>query len=283
MKLVQYSQHGGAPQAGAWIGNEIVSLGGAGFTSLLSVIQGGDEARRAIDAHLGRVSHGIPASAVRLHAPLPNPPKLIMIGLNYRDHAIESNMPIPTTPTVFSKFNSSIIGPGDAIVLPAASAQPDYEAEIAFIIGKRCKKVAAADWRDVVFGYTCINDVSARDLQLATPQWLMGKTCDTFCPMGPAIVTADEISDPHNLGIRMTVSGEVLQNSSTKELIFGIGELVEHITRTTTLEPGDVIATGTPPGVGFARKPPRLLKAGDECIVWVEGIGELRNPVIAEA
>ena len=206
-----------------------------------------------------------------------------MIGLNYRDHAIESGMAIPTTPTVFSKFNNSIVGPGDAVVLPKASVQPDYEAELAFVIGKKAKHVKGADWKEYVFGYTVINDVSARDLQLATPQWLIGKSCDTFCPMGPVLVTADEIADPHNLQIKLTLSGEVLQDSNTKELIFNIPALIEHITQVITLEPGDIISTGTPPGVGFARKPPRYLKDGDDCIVYVEGVGELRNPIVAEA
>jgi 2-keto-4-pentenoate hydratase/2-oxohepta-3-ene-1,7-dioic acid hydratase in catechol pathway len=205
-----------------------------------------------------------------------------MVGLNYRDHAIESNMPIPTVPAVFSKFNSSIVGPGDNIVLHSATQQPDYECEFAFIIGKRGKHIDPANWRDYIFGYTVINDVSARDLQLATSQWLLGKTCDTFCPMGPWIVTADEIADPHNLKIGTKINGEVLQNSSTKELIFDIPALLEYMSRCLTLEPGDTVSTGTPPGVGFARKPPRYLRAGDDCIVWVEGIGELRNPVVAE-
>ncbi len=283
MKYLVYSHNGGAPQAGVLVKDHVISIAGCGFLTLLPVIEGGAAARAVIERHLAQGHAGIPLAQVKLHAPIPNPPKLFMIGLNYREHAIESNMAIPTTPTVFSKFNSSIIGPGDTVVLPKASQQPDYEAEFAFVIGKRAKHVAADDWKDYVFGYTAINDVSARDLQLATPQWLMGKSCDTFCPMGPVLVTADEIADPHNLQIKITVSGEVLQDSNTKDLIFDIPALIAHITQVMTLEPGDIISTGTPQGVGFARKPPRYLREGDECVVYVEGIGELRNPVAAEA
>lgn len=283
MKYLVYSHNGGAPQAGVLVNDKVISIAGCGFGSLLPVIAGGSAARAVIEGHLAAGHAGVPLAEVKLHAPIPNPPKLFMIGLNYRDHAIESNMAIPTTPTVFSKFNNSIIGPGDTVILPKATAQPDYEAEFAFVIGKTAKHVKGEDWKEYVFGYTVINDVSARDLQLATPQWLMGKSCDTFCPMGPVLVTADEIADPHNLQIKLTLSGEVLQNSNTKELIFNIPALIEHITQVITLEPGDIISTGTPPGVGFARKPPRYLRDGDDCIVFVEGIGELRNPIAAEA
>ncbi|MBY0505167.1 MAG: fumarylacetoacetate hydrolase family protein [Bryobacteraceae bacterium] len=283
MKYLVYSYNGGAPEAGVLVKDRVISISGCGFGSLLPVIAGGAAARATIEAHLAKGHPGVPLADVKLHAPIPNPPKLFMIGLNYRDHAIESGMAIPTTPTVFSKFNNSIIGPGDTVVLPKASAQPDYEAEFAFVIGKTAKHVKAADWKEYVFGYTVINDVSARDLQLASPQWLMGKSCDTFCPMGPTLVTAEEIADPHNLQIKLTLNGEVLQNSNTKELIFNIPALIEHITQVITLEPGDVISTGTPPGVGFARKPPVYLRDGDDCVVYVEGLGELRNPVAVEA
>ena len=282
MKFLVYSQNGGVPQPGVLAGDRVVSIAGAGFADLLSVIQGGSFARAVVDAHLKQGHSGVPLKDVKLHAPLPNPPKLFMVGLNYRDHAIESGMAIPTVPAVFSKFNSSIIGPGDAIVLPQASTQPDYECEFAFIIGKRGKHIAKENWRDYIFGYTAINDVSARDLQLATSQWLLGKTCDTFCPMGPWIVTADEIADPHNLQIKTTINGEVLQSSNTKELIFNIPELLDYMSRALTLEPGDTVSTGTPPGVGFARKPPRYLRHGDDCVITVEGIGDLRNPVVRE-
>ncbi len=283
MKFLVYSHNGGAPQAGVLVNDHVISIAGCGYPSLLPVIEGGAAAAATIQAHLAQHPGGIPVSQVKLHAPIPNPPKLFMIGLNYRDHAIESGMAIPTTPTVFNKFDNSIIGPGDTIVLPKATAQPDYEAEFAFVIGKKAKHVKGADWKEYVFGYTIINDVSARDLQLASPQWLMGKACDTFCPMGPTLVTADEIANPHNLRIGLRIGDEVLQDSSTKELIFDIPALLEYMTKVITLEPGDIISTGTPPGVGFARKPPRYLRAGDVCTVFVEGLGELTNPVTVEA
>ena len=282
MKYLVYSHNGGAPQAGVLLNDQVISIAGCGYPSLLPVIQDGPAAKAIIERHLAQHPTGIPLGQVKLYAPIPNPGKLFMIGLNYRDHAIESGMAIPTTPTVFSKFNNSIVGPGDTVFLPKASQQPDYEAEFAFVVSKRAKHVKGADWKEYVFGYTVINDVSARDLQLATPQWLMGKSCDTFCPMGPVLVTADEIADPHNLQIKLTLSGDVLQDSNTKELIFNIPALIEHITQVITLEPGDIISTGTPPGVGFARKPPRYLKDGDHCVVYVEGIGELHNPIAAE-
>jgi 2-keto-4-pentenoate hydratase/2-oxohepta-3-ene-1,7-dioic acid hydratase in catechol pathway len=202
--------------------------------------------------------------------------------VNYRDHAIESNLPIPTIPVVFTKFATAVIGPGDEIVLPANSEKPDYEAELAFVIGKGGRHIKAADWRDHVFGYTNFHDVSARDFQLATSQWTIGKTFDTFAPFGPWIVSADEIEDPHNLNIRLEINGEVLQNSNTRELVFGIPALVEYLSSVFTLESGDIVATGTPPGVGMARKPPRWLRAGDEVVVSIEGLGELRNTAVAE-
>ncbi len=224
----------------------------------------------------------MPLASVKLLAPIPRPGKLICIGLNYRDHAEESNMAIPSVPTVFAKFTSSVIGPGDTIVLPKNSERPDYEAEFAFVIGKKARHVKAADWKEYVFGYTIVNDVSARDVQMATTQWILGKSFDTFCPMGPAIVTADEIADPHALAISCVINGETLQDSNTRELIFKLPELIEHLTSVMTLEPGDVVSTGTPAGVGFAKKPPRFLRAGDDCVIKVEGLGELRNPVVAE-
>ena len=191
-------------------------------------------------------------------------------------------MQIPQVPTIFSKFSSSVIGPGESIVLPKNSTQPDYEAEFAFVIGKGGRHIPAEHWRDHVFGYTIVNDVSARDFQMATSQWLMGKTFDTFAPMGPYLVSADEITDPHTLDISLTINGETLQNSNTRELIFKIPDLIAFLSSAFTLEPGDIVSTGTPAGVGFARTPPRYLKSGDEVAIQVAGLGELRNSVIAE-
>lgn len=284
MRLLTFKRAAGAAEPGVLSDGRIVSLTGAGFASVISIIEGGGEA-------LGKVGRYVAAapstakmdlSAVQLLAPVPRPNKIFCVGLNYRDHAMESNMEIPKVPTIFSKFTNSVIGSGETIILPKDSTQPDYEAELALVIGKGGRRIAAADWQQHVFGYMNLNDVSARDFQLATTQWLMGKSPDTFAPMGPFIVTADEIADPHNLDIRMIVSGEVLQSSNTKHLIFRIPDLIEYISRVITLEPGDVISTGTPAGVGFARKPPRLLRDGDECVVEVEGLGRLVNPVALE-
>ena len=214
-------------------------------------------------------------------APVPRPGKLICIGLNYRDHAAESNMAIPKQPVVFSKFSTAVIAPGEPVVLPATSEQVDYEAELAVVIGRRAKDVSLERALDYVLGYTCFNDVSARDFQFADGQWQRGKSCDTFAPMGPTIVTADEVADPHRLSIKLILNGQAMQDSNTDRFIFGIPELIEFLSQTITLEPGDVIATGTPPGVGFARKPPVFLKSGDKMEVVIEKVGTLGNPVTA--
>lgn len=220
-------------------------------------------------------------SRIRLIAPVPRPGKLIAIGLNYRDHAAESNMAIPERPVVFSKFTTSITGPNEPVVLPATSAQVDYEAELAVVIGRRAKNVPRQQALEFVLGYTIINDISARDFQFADGQWQRGKSCDTFAPMGESIVTTDEVSDPHKLSIKLRLNGQTMQDSNTDQLIFGVPELIAFLSETITLEPGDVIATGTPPGVGFARKPPVFLQDGDVMEVEIEKLGVLRNPVEA--
>lgn len=263
---------------------EVIGLRDAGFPDILSVIGGGADAIDRVVRWTGSMPAGErhdPAT-LKLAAPIPRPPKIICIGLNYRDHAIESNLPIPQTPTMFAKFPTAVTGPGHPIVLPKNSTQPDYEAEFAVVIGKRGRHIPEERWREFVFGYTILNDVSARDFQMATSQWMIGKTFDTFAPIGPAIVTADEIEDPHNLAISLELSGEVMQSSNTSNLIFRVPQLIAYLSSVFTLEPGDIIATGTPSGVGFARKPPRYLRPGDECRVRIEGLGELHNPVIAE-
>jgi 2-keto-4-pentenoate hydratase/2-oxohepta-3-ene-1,7-dioic acid hydratase in catechol pathway len=264
---------------------QVVGLRGAGFADLISVIAGGADALDRVQ----RWSVTPPGSEVfdpittQLASPIPRPPKIICIGLNYLDHAKESNMPIPKVPTVFCKFPTAVIGHQRPIILPKNSKEPDYEAEFAVVIGRGGRHIPEDRWRDHVFGYTIVNDVSARDFQMATSQWMIGKTFDTFAPIGPAIVTADEIEDPHNLRISLTLSGEMLQDSNTSNLIFKIPQLIAHLSSVFTLEPGDIIATGTPAGVGFARKPQRFLQPGDEVAIQIEGIGELINPVVAEA
>ncbi len=215
----------------------------------------------------------------RIGPPVPRPGKIICIGLNYRDHAAESNMPVPSSPVTFSKYVTSVTGPGKPIVLPPSSQQVDYEAEMAIVIGRRAKYVPIERAFEYVLGYMNFNDVSARDFQFADGQWQRGKACDTFAPMGPFILMRDLAGDPHALRIQLRLNGKTMQDSSTAQLIFGVDHVVSFLSQTITLEPGDVIATGTPPGVGFARKPPVFLKAGDVVEVEVEGLGVLSNPV----
>jgi 2-keto-4-pentenoate hydratase/2-oxohepta-3-ene-1,7-dioic acid hydratase in catechol pathway len=283
MQLVTY-QHNGHRHAGVVQNDTVISLKTSGMPDMLSVLQGGPEALKRIQVLLADAPADAvtPLSDVKLCAPIPKPTKIICVGLNYRDHAIESKMEIPSRPTIFSKYNNTVIGPGDNIVIPNNTQKPDYEAEFAFVIGKGGRHIKAADWPEHVFGYMNLNDVSARDVQLAVSQWVMGKTFDTFAPMGPFLVTADEIEDPHNLNISMTLNGETVQNSNTKELIFKIPELIEFLSSIMTLEAGDIVSTGTPSGVGMAWNPPKWLKPGDETVVTVEGLGSLRNTCIAE-
>ena len=216
-----------------------------------------------------------------LAAPVPRPGKIICIGLNYRDHAAESGMEIPKSPVIFSKFSSCAIGANEPVVVPNGSTQSDYEAELAFVMGRRAKNVRREDALSYVFGYTNFNDVSSRDFQFADGQWQRGKSCDTFAPFGEFVATTDEIPDPQNLSIKLRLNGDVMQDSNTSQMIFGVAELIEFLSRFITLEPGDVVATGTPPGVGFARKPPVYLKDGDTVEVEIDGLGVLSNPVVS--
>jgi 2-keto-4-pentenoate hydratase/2-oxohepta-3-ene-1,7-dioic acid hydratase in catechol pathway len=220
---------------------------------------------------------------VTIGSPIPRPGKIVCVGLNYRDHAAESNMPVPSSPVTFSKYVTSVTGSGRPIVLPRSSQQVDYEAEMAVVIGRRAKHVPIERAFDHVLGYMNFNDVSARDFQFADGQWQRGKACDTFAPMGPFILTRDLAGDPHALRIRLRLNGQTMQDSSTAQLIFGVDHIVSFLSQTVTLEPGDVIATGTPPGVGFARKPPVFLKAGDVVEVEVDGLGVLSNPVTEDS
>ena len=224
----------------------------------------------------------VPARDAYWFAPVPRPGKLICIGLNYKDHAAESKMAIPEKPVVFSKFSSAVIAPGEPVVLPATSKQVDYEAELAVVIGRRAKNISADRAYDHVLGYTAFNDVSARDFQFADGQWQRGKSCDTFAPMGQTIVTTDVVPDPQKLWIKLTLNGQTMQDSNTDQMIFGVARLIEFLSETITLEPGDVIATGTPSGVGFARNPPVFLKPGDEMEVNIEVVGGMNNPVVEE-
>ncbi|MBX3288294.1 MAG: fumarylacetoacetate hydrolase family protein [Acidobacteria bacterium] len=217
--------------------------------------------------------------SVRLAAPVPRPGKIICIGLNYRDHAAESDMKLPERPLIFSKFPTCVIGNGETIELPAGNEEADYEAELAVIIGKRGRNIEKERAMEHVLGYANFNDVSERGFQFADGQWQRGKSCDTFAPIGPYLVTADEIPDPGQLSIKLRLNGETLQDSNTDQLIFDVSTLISYISETVTLEPGDVIATGTPAGVGFARNPPIYLNDGDVVEVEIQGLGVLSNPV----
>ena len=212
--------------------------------------------------------------------PVPPPEKIICIGLNYRDHAIETGSPIPSEPIVFSKFNTALVGHGHSIDLPPNSSKVDYEAELVVVIGKRAKHVSVAEALDHVFGYSCGHDVSARDWQKGRPggQWLLGKTFDTFAPLGPCVVTRDELPDPSNLRVQLELNGQIVQDSTTAQLIFDIPTIISHLSTIVTLMPGDLIYTGTPPGVGDAKDPPVYLQPGDCCSVIIESIGTLTNP-----
>jgi 2-keto-4-pentenoate hydratase/2-oxohepta-3-ene-1,7-dioic acid hydratase in catechol pathway len=218
-----------------------------------------------------------------LKAPIPRPGKIIAIGQNYLSHAAEAKAGASPYPIIFAKYNNTVIGPGEPIVLPKLSQKVDYEGELAVVIGKRCKAVPVSEALTCVGGYTVTNDVSARDYQHLTSQWTMGKSFDTFAPMGPALVTADEVGDPQNLNLRVAIGGEELQSANTREMIFPVAQLIATISAVMTLEPGDVISTGTPEGIGAVRTPPRWLQPGDVVRVEVEGIGVLQNPVVAEA
>jgi 2-keto-4-pentenoate hydratase/2-oxohepta-3-ene-1,7-dioic acid hydratase in catechol pathway len=221
---------------------------------------------------------------VRILPPVPVPPKIVCLGLNYRDHAEEARVPLPERPLLFCKPSTTIVGPEDPVLYPKISTQVDYEVELAAIIGKRGKDIAEPDAFDHIAGYTVFNDISARDIQFADKQWFRGKSFDTFAPTGPSLVFREQVSDPHNLKMKLRVNGEIRQRSTTANMIFKIPELVAFISKVMTLQPGDIIATGTPAGVGFYAKPEkRLLKPGDLMEAEIEGIGLLRNRIVSAA
>lgn len=237
-----------------------------------------DPSYRAILQRTDETGRELVASP-RLLAPLLRPSKIVAVGRNYREHAAEEGVDVPAIPLLFAKFPSAIIGPGDEIRWPAQLTDSvDYEAELAVVIGKTARDVPVETALEHVFGYTCLNDVSARDLQFGDGQWVRAKSIDTFCPIGPVVVTSDEIPDPQALGIRCRVNGELLQEASTNQMYFTVAEIISYCSRSFTLEPGDLIATGTPSGVGVFRKPPLYLGDGDVVTVEIDGIGSLSNP-----
>jgi 2-keto-4-pentenoate hydratase/2-oxohepta-3-ene-1,7-dioic acid hydratase in catechol pathway len=241
-------------------------------------------AARAVVESSAASAASLPADQPRRLPPIPDASKIVCLGLNYRDHAIESGLEPPPEPVLFSKYPTTLIGHGAPIVLPAVSRSVDYEAELVVVVGKGGRHISQADAMNHVAGYTVGHDVSARDWQLEKPgkQWMAGKTFDTFAPTGPALVTTDEVPDPGDLRIALRLNGETMQDSRTNQLIFAVDFVIAYLSRIFTLEPGDLIFTGTPPGVGMARKPPVWLKPGDVVEVEIERLGVLRNPVVAE-
>jgi 2-keto-4-pentenoate hydratase/2-oxohepta-3-ene-1,7-dioic acid hydratase in catechol pathway len=275
MKLVTF-EAGSGLHTGAVIGDAIVDLTAAGLPArMIDLIADwpklAEKAREFVDTTKPQFK----LSQVRLHAPVPNPQKILAIGLNYADHIAESGQPKPEKQIWFSKLPNAVNGPYDPIEIPKASSAVDYEAELVVVIGKRCRHVSKADAASVVFGYAAGNDVSVRDWQFHTAQWIVGKSFDTHAPIGPWIVTSDEIGDPHTLGIRALVNGELRQNSNTRNLVFNVFDQIAYLSEAMTLMPGDMIFTGTPGGVGMAMKPPSFLKAGDIVRVEIDKIGAL--------
>jgi len=278
-------EHAGATRLGVVLDDGVADLASAApelpreMTALLAA--GASALGRAAEAAAG-VRERLPLDAVRLAAPILRPPKFLAIGLNYADHVAESGQPTPKLPTVFNKQSTCVTGPRDPVHMPRVSPALDYEGELGFVVGRRCRHVPRERAHEVIAGYLVVNDVSVRDWQLRVPTWTMGKSFDTHGPIGPWLTTADEAGDPHGLRLRTWVNGELRQDSNTKQLIFDCFALVEHLSTAFTLEPGDVVATGTPGGVGIAHKPPRLLQVGDVVRVEIEGLGALENPVVAE-
>jgi len=268
----------GAAACGVVLGDRIVPLPGE---TVKGILERGTEHWHEVAARAS--GKGIDLSNVRLLPPVPDPDKILCIGLNYRDHAQETGMVAPPVPIVFAKFRNSLTGATDPIVLPEASEAVDYEAELAVVIGRRCRGVEAADALDHVAGAMAFNDVSARDLQMQTTQWTMGKAIDTFAPCGPSLVFMDEIADLHDLRVQTRVNGDVVQSGTTASMIFTIAEIIAFISSVMTLEAGDIIATGTPAGVGVARDPQQFISADDVVEVEIENIGLLANPVVEHA
>jgi 2-keto-4-pentenoate hydratase/2-oxohepta-3-ene-1,7-dioic acid hydratase in catechol pathway len=278
MKLVTFVEGGKEARPGLVVDGGIVDLAAEGFKDTIAFLS----AAPSVQADVAKKKGALPLASVKLTAPVPAPPRIFGIGVNYAEHAKESGTETQKVPTVCIVLSSSVVGPGDEVILPKASSMVDYEAELAVVIGKPGYQIPASKAMEHVFGYTIMNDISARDVQRATTQWSLGKSFPTFAPMGPWVVSKDEIADPHALGISLTIGGETLQDSNTSLLIFKIPALIEYLSGITPLQVGDVISTGTPAGVGMGRTPPRWLKAGEEMVIRIDGIGELRNKLVAE-
>jgi 2-keto-4-pentenoate hydratase/2-oxohepta-3-ene-1,7-dioic acid hydratase in catechol pathway len=281
MRLVTYRDRDRSTKPGVLLGDEIIDISDQ-VADVRSLIEEGPDALGKLRSFLKGKTRRVALAAVELLAPLQDPPRIFCLGLAYRDHAIETHQEIPKVPTIFLKVTSALTGPRSAVVLPKLTQQPDYEAEFDFVIGTGGKSISAEAWEKHIFGYTIMNDVTARDVQMSTSQWSLGKSFDTFAPLGPAIVTKDEVPDPHALDIALTIGGEVLQRSNTRELIFRIPDLIAYLSAITPLKAGDIVSTGTPAGVGLGRTPHRWLRPGETIVTEVESLGQLVNPVIAE-
>jgi 2-keto-4-pentenoate hydratase/2-oxohepta-3-ene-1,7-dioic acid hydratase in catechol pathway len=297
MKLVRFSTNGREPRLGAIQGDRIADLQASLAATLTrrGVVRAGEIATALVPASTRAFLEGgvaaeeaiagitewvtVPAASARLHAPINDPGKFICIGLNYRDHAEEANQPIPKEPPIFAKWSNAIIDPGEPILRPRGSQQLDWEVELGVVIGRNARFVPRDKALDYVAGYTIINDVSARDFQFIGSQWMTGKIPETFAPVGPYIADRSEIPDPHVLELRLWVNGKQMQSGNTKTFIFDVRYMVSYLSNLMTLSPGDLIATGTPPGVGFARKPPVFLQPGDTCRLEITGLGQIENPV----
>ena len=297
MKLVRFSTSDQTPRLGVLQGDRIADLQASLAASLTrrgvsrapeiaaalvpnstrAFLEGGPLAEEAVAGIKEWVT--VPASSARLHAPIADPSKFICIGLNYRDHAEEANQPIPKEPPIFAKWSNAIIDPGEPILRPRGSNQLDWEVELGVVIGKTARFVSKDKALDYVWGYTIINDVSARDFQFIGSQWMAGKIFETAAPVGPYIADRSEVSDPHSLSLKTFVNGKQMQNGNTKTFIFDVNYLVSYLSNLMTLMPGDLIATGTPPGVGLGMKPPVYLNAGDVVRMEITGLGTLENPV----
>ena len=298
MKLVRFSTNGQSPRLGALQGDRIADLAASVAATLArrgvvraqeiaaalvpssarAFIEGGAASAEAVASIQEWVT--VPATSARLHAPITDPGKFICIGLNYRDHALEAGQPIPKEPPIFAKWSPSIVGPGDPVLRPRGSTQLDWEVELGVVIGRTARFVPRESALDYVWGYTIVNDVSARDFQFITSQWMAGKIFETAAPVGPYVADHQEVGDPHSLGLRTIVNGKQMQNGNTKTFIFDVRYLVSYLSGLMTLSPGDLIATGTPPGVGFAMKPtPVFLQPGDVCRVEIDKLGSLENPI----
>lgn len=282
MKLVNFVTVGGTrPRLGALVDGEVADLSGVA-PDVTAVLRGGADALGAARRELATAPRLAP-TAVTLAAPVSRPPKFLGIGLNYAAHVAESGRERPEHQLWFNKQSTCVTGPTSPIVVPRVSSMVDYEGELGVVIGRRCRHVPREDARKVVAGYTVVNDVSVRDWQWRTPTWTLGKSFDTHGPMGPYLVTDDEVGDPHGLRLRTWVNGDVRQDARTDDLIFDVWEMIAYLSSVFTLEPGDVLATGTPSGCGFARNPPQWLVPGDTVRVEIESLGALENPVVEEA